>query len=67
MLLRTHLVMGLVVILGFSTAALSGWRLFPAARPGFGIFPGARGPVIYPAGGGHHSGGGYHSTWHGGK
>jgi hypothetical protein len=67
MLLRAYLIMGLLVTLGFSTAALSGWRMFPAIRPGYGMFPGIRGPGGYSVGGGHHSGGGYHSTWHGGK
>ena len=67
MLLRAHLIMGLLVTLGFSTAALSGWRMFPAVRPGYAVFPGIRGPGGVSAAGGHHSGGGYHSTWHGGK
>jgi hypothetical protein len=67
MLLRSYLALGLVVSLGFSTAALSGWRMFPPIRPGFGTFPGIRGPSGYSTGGGHHTGGGYHSTWHGGK
>ena len=72
MLLRAYLIMGLLVSLGFSTAAVSGWRMFPAIRPGLSMFPGIRGPGGFSTGGhsmggGHHTGGGYHSTWHGGK
>jgi hypothetical protein len=67
MLLRAYLIMGLLVSLGFSTAAVSGLRVFPPIRPGFPMFPGIRGPSGYTTGGGHHTGGGYHSTWHGGK
>ena len=67
MLFRTYLAMGLVVSLLFSGVALSGRRMFPAAAWGGVPGPGTHGTSGTSFGGGHFSGGGYHSTWHGGK
>ncbi len=62
MLVKSYLVMGVLVCIGFATAAIGGWK-----GPEFNTGPsqgGGGGAVIY--GGGHGSGVGY-STWHGGK
>jgi len=61
MLLKSHILMGLLVCLSFTAAAASGWRMFPVMPVGAGM------PSGYSTGGGHFTGGGYHSTWHGGK
>ncbi|MFN0051281.1 MAG: hypothetical protein ACKV0T_03770 [Planctomycetales bacterium] len=61
MLLKAYLVMGLVVGLLYSAAAISGRRLFNPAPPG--VSSGAHSS----GGGGFRGVGGYHSTWHGGK
>jgi hypothetical protein len=67
MLFRSYLAMGLVVSLLFSGVAVSGRRMFPTAAPWGVPMPGMHGSSGSFYGGGHHTGGGYHSTWHGGK
>jgi hypothetical protein len=60
MLLRAYLIWGLLVGSFFTTAAVSGWRMFPRAAASSAMSNSGR------VGGGHGTGG-YHSTWHGGK
>ena len=66
MLLRAYLILGLAVSMGFSAAAVSGWRMFPriGAAGGAGSAAGRSSGIFY---GGGHSTSGSHSTWHGGK
>ena len=66
MLLRAYLIWGLAVCLGFTGAAVSGWRMRPRVGPrvGAGSATGGSSGIFY--GGGHNTSGS-HSTWHGGK
>jgi hypothetical protein len=60
MLVKGYAVYAALVIAWFTTAAVSGWRMFPPVPPGA-----ASGGGFWTGGG--HGTGGYHSTWHGGK
>ena len=56
MLLRIYIVFALLIAGWFTTAAVGGWRMFPARPPG----------ASSGTGGGRGSGGS-HTIWYGGK